>query len=121
PDALSALDRAVASRAIALFAIEMAKARAVAEAERRLRGDFFESLAGGKLSTPEATRGLARFGIGGDARVAVLSIEGGPTEQLAYAAEDVLSRADGGFLISRNATGIHVLVTEASLGELARH
>ncbi len=120
PEALTALDRAVASRAIALFAIEMAKSRAVAEAERRLRGDFFESLASGKLSAKEATRGLARFGIGADARVAVLSFEGGPPERLAWTAEDLLSRGSGGFLISQHPKGIHVLVTEGATGELGR-
>ena len=120
PDALSNLDRAVASRAIALFAIEMAKARAVADAERRLRGDFFESLAGGRLAQQEAARGLARFGIGADVNVAVLSFEGGSPEQLAYAAEDVLSRGEGGFLISQNADGVHVLVTAAAARELDR-
>src|SRR5205807_2292156 len=91
PEALTTLDRAVASRAIALFAIEMAKARAVAEAERRLRGDFFHSIASGDLTAQETARGLTRFGIRPGARVAVLSFEGGDPEQLAHGAEDLLS------------------------------
>jgi purine catabolism regulator len=118
PDALAQLDRAVASRALALFAIETAKARAVAEAERRLRGDFFESLASGQLTPQEATKELARFGLKGEARV--LSLEGGAPEDLARAAEDVLSRVDGGFLISQHANGAHALVAEPVAAELDR-
>ncbi len=118
PDPLAQLDRAVASRALALFAIEMAKARAVAEAERRLRGDFFESLAGGQLTQPEAVKGLARFGLRGETRV--ISLEGGEADVLAQAAEDVLSRVDGGFLISQHASGVHALVAEPATLELDR-
>jgi len=47
PDAPSQLDRIVAGHALSLFAIELAKSRAVAEAERRLQGDFFDALASG--------------------------------------------------------------------------
>jgi PucR family transcriptional regulator, purine catabolism regulatory protein len=118
PDSLAQLDRAVASRALALFAIEMAKARAVAEAERRLRGDFFDSLVGGKLTPQEAVRGLAKFGLKGEARV--ISLEGGAPEHLSRAAEDVLSRIDGGFLISQHAEGVHALVAEPATVELDR-
>ena len=118
PGPLAQLDRAVASRALALFAIETAKARAVAEAERRLRGDFFESLAGGQLTEQEAVKGLARFGLRGEARV--ISLEGGEPEALSQAAEDVLSRIDGGFLISQHATGVHALVAEPAAQELDR-
>jgi purine catabolism regulator len=120
PEALTQLDRAVASRALALFAIETAKSRAVADAERRMRGDFFESLANGKLSASEATKGLARFGLKAGVRIAVLSLEGGQRDPLARAAEDVFSRADGGFLISQSGTAVHALVGEAVTGDLDR-
>ena len=46
----SQLDRIVAGHALSLFAIELAKSRAVAEAERRLQGDFFDELARGRAS-----------------------------------------------------------------------
>jgi DNA-binding PucR family transcriptional regulator len=118
PDPLAQIDRAVASRALALFAIETAKARAVAEAERRLRGDFFDSLAVGQVAGAEAVKGLARFGLKGELRV--LSLEGGDPEALARAAEDVLSRIDGGFLISPHAGGVHALVAEPATSELDR-
>jgi purine catabolism regulator len=110
PDALTQLDHIVAGHALSLFAIELAKSRAVAEAERRLQGDFFESLMHGSLPPSEAARGLARFGFGKDARVAVVSFEAGQAEELAWAAEDLVSRSGGGFLISPSAGGAHVLL-----------
>jgi PucR family transcriptional regulator, purine catabolism regulatory protein len=113
PDVLSPLDRIVAGHALSLFAIELAKSRAVAEAERRLQGDFFDSLAGGTLPPQEVVRGLQRFGFDRDAPLVVAAVEGGNgrlPDELAYAAEDHLSRAGGAYLISRTEGGIHVLL-----------
>jgi purine catabolism regulator len=111
PDAPTQFDRIVAAHALSLFAIELAKSRAVAEAERRLQGDFFDALAAGGVPSQEAARGLARFGFGRDDRVVVIGIEGGddPSE-LAYACEDVLSRDARPYLISRHDAGVHVLL-----------
>ena len=47
--ALAPLDRIVAGHALSLFAIELAKSRAVAEAERRLQGDLFDACRKGDL------------------------------------------------------------------------
>ncbi len=71
PEALTQFDRIVAGHALSLVAIELAKARAVAEAERRLQGDFFDSLVRGDVAAPDASRELARFGFakGGDVQV----------------------------------------------------
>ena len=127
PEQPSHFDRIVAGHALSLFAIELAKTRAVADAQRRLQGDFFDRLAEGALSAAEATRGLARFGFERDARVQVVAIE--PTEedvdldQLSLAATDQLSRAEGGFLVSAHAGGIHVLLPAdpaRDLGDLAK-
>jgi purine catabolism regulator len=74
PEQPSQLDRIVAGHALGLFAIELAKSRAVAEAQRKLRGDFFDELAGG-IGAADAARGLARFGLAADARLLVLAIE----------------------------------------------
>jgi purine catabolism regulator len=112
PDSPTQLDRIVTAHALSLFAIELAKSRAVAEAERRLQGDFFDALAAGAMPAAEMARGLARFGFGKAANVVVLSLEGGEPGDLAYAAEDELSRADAAYLISRHDGGVHVLVTE---------
>jgi purine catabolism regulator len=108
---LSQVDRIVVGHALSLFAIELAKSRAVAEAERRLQGDFFDSLAAGSLAPGEVTRGLSRFGFPKDQPVVVasLEVEGDPSG-LAYAAEDHLSRGGGAFLISPTERGVHVLL-----------
>jgi purine catabolism regulator len=115
-EAPSQFDRIVVAHALSLFAIELAKSRAVAEAERRLQGDFFGALAAGALPAGEISRGLARFGFARQTRVVVLSLEGDAAgadqTELAYAAEDELSRADAAYLISRHDAGVHVLVAE---------
>lgn len=112
PGSLSQVDRIVAGHALSLFAIELAKSRAVAEAERRLQGDFFGALAEGTLPTTEVWRGLTRFGFARDARVVVVCLEGGRPGDLAYAVEDYLSRTGRAYLISSNDTGVHVLLPE---------
>ncbi len=109
-EALTQIDRIVAGHALSLFAIELAKSRAVADAERRLQGDLFDTLGSGSLSAAEAVRGLTRFGFAKDARVMVVSLEGEASEELAYAAEDHLSRTSGAYLISRHEGGIHALL-----------
>lgn len=111
PESLSQFDRIVAGHALSLFAIELAKSRAVAEAERRLQGDFFDALAAGTLTPQQRTRGLQRFGFTRDGAVLVAALEGGASpEELAYAAEDHLSRRGAPYLISRNERGVHVLL-----------
>jgi DNA-binding PucR family transcriptional regulator len=116
--ALTQLDRIVAGHALSLFAIELAKSRAVAEAERRLQGDFFDSLSAGSLGPSEATRGLSRFGFDRDGPVQVLSVEGGELDRLAYATEDLLSRSGAPYLISPHAAGVHVLVPDGGVSDL---
>jgi purine catabolism regulator len=114
PKALAQLDRIVSGHALSLFAIELSKSRAVAEAERRLRGDFFDALVSGRTTASEALRGLSRFGFGREATVQVLSLEGPDPAELAYAAEDVLSRGGAAYLISPHDGGVHVLVPAGS-------
>ncbi|MGH2631620.1 MAG: PucR family transcriptional regulator [Actinomycetota bacterium] len=110
----SQLDRIVAGHALSLFAIELAKSRAVADAQRRLQGDFFGELAAGTLSAGDATRGLARFGFAKRADVVVLSLEaaGSPIEPeaLADSVTDDRSRKGGGFLASAHDAGVHLLL-----------
>jgi purine catabolism regulator len=126
PEQPSQLDRIVAGHALSLFAIELAKSRAVAEAQRALQGDFFDELAGG-IGAAEASRGLVRFGLAADARLVVVAIEAIDAEavdpdELALVATDHLSRGDGGYLVSTQAGGIHVLLEEADRdpGELPK-
>src|SRR4051794_18424046 len=116
------LDRIVAGHALSLFAIELAKSRAVAEAERRLQGDFFDELARGELAPTDASRGLARFGFARDATVFVAAIESaGPSiapGALALAATDHCSRREGGFVISGLGDGISMLLPADVAAEL---
>jgi purine catabolism regulator len=119
PEQLSQLDRIVAGHALSLFAIELAKSRAVAEAQRRLQGDFFDRLCGGELTGADARRGLARFGFEREADVMVVTLEGGDPETLALALTDERSRAGGGFLVSAHPDGAHLLLAADPAPELA--
>jgi purine catabolism regulator len=118
PEQPGSIDRIVAGHALSLFAIELAKTRAVADTERRLQGDFFDQLARGGLDAAETTRGLARFGFVRDAPVVAIAIEAfeppdGPSrlgDELAAAATDLRSREVGGFLVSAAEGGVQLLV-----------
>jgi purine catabolism regulator len=108
---MSQVDRIVCGHALSLFAIELAKSRAVAEAEHRLQGDLFDALAGGGLPAAEVGRGLARFGFPRDGLVVVIALETtGDAAALAYAVEDRLSRAGGPFLVSNGDREVDLLV-----------
>jgi purine catabolism regulator len=113
-DQPSQFDRIVAGHALSLFAIELAKSRAVADAQRRLQGDFFDDLSGGALSGPDAARGLTRFGFDKDGQVMVLSLEpidaGLDSDELADGVTDDRSRHGGGFLASAHGSGVHLLL-----------
>ncbi len=110
PEQPSQLDRIVAGHALSLFAIELAKSRAVADAQRRLQGDFFDELARGSIPAADAGRGLVRFGFDREAAVVVVAIEGGDPEPLAQVLTDERSRAGGGFLASAFEEGVHLLL-----------
>ncbi|HEY8018204.1 MAG TPA: PucR family transcriptional regulator ligand-binding domain-containing protein [Actinomycetota bacterium] len=114
PDQPTQVDRIVAGHALSLLAIELAKSRAVADAERRLQGDFLDELASGDLSAAEAGRGLARFGFSRESPVMVIALEAAAApfdpDLTAQAATDLLSRGDGGFLVSAHADVVHLLV-----------
>ncbi len=123
PEQPSHLDRIVAGHALSLFAIEMTKSRAVADAQQRLQGDFFGQLARGEVGAGDIARGLTRFGFERDAEVIVVSFEGGDPEALAHGLTDERSRAGGGFLVSAHSEGVHLLVPTVppiDLAELVR-
>ena len=120
-ESLGQLDRVVSGHALSLLAIELDKSRAVADAERRLRGDFLDSLARGGLSARELSRGLRRFGLPGDADVEVVALEAEvPADQLAWAVEDVLSRGESGFLTAPRDDVVYVLVPADGDGRVER-
>jgi purine catabolism regulator len=126
PEQPTQLDRIVAGHALSLFAIELAKSRAVADAQRKLQGDFFDELVGG-IGAADAARGLARFGFERGATFVVVALEAidpgaVDPQELALATTDHLSRAGGGYLVSANAGGVSVLVPAdgEDLGELSK-
>ena len=109
-ESLGQFDRIVAAHALSLLAIELDKSKAVAEAERRSKGDFLDALVRGTLSRREAARGLRRFGLD-DGQVEVVALAGSvPTEDLAWAVEDELSRRTGGFLAAPRDDAVYVLL-----------
>jgi PucR family transcriptional regulator, purine catabolism regulatory protein len=109
--ALTQFDRLVSSHALSLLAVELDKTRALADAERRLKGDFLDSLIDGTLTPSEAARGLRRFGLEPGDEVAVVALRSTvPVEDLAWAVEDVLSRGDGGFLTAPRDAELLVVV-----------
>ena len=126
PEQPTQLDRIVAGHALSLFAIELAKSRAVAEAQRKLQGDFFDELAGG-IGAADAARELVRFGFDRDATLVAVAIEAvDPAaidpQGLALAATDHFSRTDGGYLVSAQPGGVSLLRPAGAddLGELAK-
>src|SRR5437870_11286870 len=73
---LTQFDRIVSSHALALLALELAKARAVSEAERRLKGDVLEQVLAGSLPQAEARRTLERMGFDLSRPLAVVAMTG---------------------------------------------
>ena len=128
PEQLSQIDRIVAGHALSLFAIELAKSRAVADAQRRLQGDFFDELARGGLTNADAGRGLARFGFdagrGGARRLARNGRVRRPIRRRwRWPSTDDRSRAGGGFLASAHDDGVHLLLPaepEVDLAEVTK-
>ena len=99
--ALSQFDRIVSSHALALLALEMAKARAVSDTERRLRGDILDQLLRGPAGLRESRQALRRFGFDLGQPVLVVAVSGpDPNESLARACEAVLAELTGAYLVS---------------------
>jgi purine catabolism regulator len=98
---LTQFDRIVSSHALALLALELAKARAVSEAERRLKGDLLDQILRGVLAPGEARLGLERLGFDLSRPLAATVFSGTePVQSLSLACEEVLSHAAGPFLAS---------------------
>ena len=114
PQQPTQVDRIVAGHALSLFAIELAKSRAIADAQRRLQGDFFQELVRGGITAAEASRGLTRFGFVRDAALQVVAIEanddGLDPDLLVNALTDLRSREGQGFLVSGHDHGVYLLV-----------
>jgi purine catabolism regulator len=100
-DAISQFDRIVSSHALSLLALELSKARAVSEAERRLKGDLLDQLVTGAMQGRDARRALERFGFDPNTPVTVIAFSGAePPEDLALICDEVLARGSNAFLTS---------------------
>lgn len=116
--ALSPFDRIVAGHALSLLAIELGKERAVADAQRRLQGDLFQELVAGTVAPATATKTLGRFGFPAQAPVVVLVAEtaeradmtAGIAKDIAWAAEDHLSRGGQAYLVSPAAESVRLMI-----------
>lgn len=77
-------DRSVAERSAAACALEMAKAKAVSEAEKRVRGSFVDAMLAGSLTPLEATRWARRNKYDPDGRHAAIVAEWAQKEHPTY-------------------------------------
>jgi purine catabolism regulator len=100
-NAITQFDRIVSSHALSLLSLELAKARAISEAERRLRGDLLDQLITGAVQGSDAGRALERFGFDPNLPVAVVAFAGiEPPVDLALICDEVLARESRAFLTS---------------------
>ena len=83
-DTLEQFDRSMAEQSAAACALEMAKAKAVSEAEKRVRGGFVEGLLAGSLSPLEAIRWAKRDKYNPDGRHAVIVADWAKKEHPSY-------------------------------------
>jgi purine catabolism regulator len=83
-DALGLFDRAAAERSAAACALEMAKAKTVSEAEKRVRGTFVDALLAGSLTPQEAARSARRNGYNPDGRHAAVVVDWAKKEHPTY-------------------------------------
>jgi DNA-binding PucR family transcriptional regulator len=100
-DALSPFDRIVFSHALSLLSLELDKARAVTETERRLKGDVLDQLLAGSARPADARHLLERVGFDLSRPVMAVAVAGGgEQERLVQALEEALVRLPGAFLLS---------------------
>lgn len=97
-EALTQFDRIVSSHALSLLALELSKARAVSETERRLKGDVLDQMLRGALGPEESRRAMERLGfdlgepVGAVALAPAGPIDAASPEGLARLCEEVLAR-----------------------------
>ncbi len=82
--ALGMFDRSAAERSAAACALEMAKAKAVSEAEKRVRGSFVDALLAGNLTPQEAASWARRNHYDPDGRHAAVVVEWAKKEHPSY-------------------------------------
>lgn len=83
-DAIRLFDRSAAEKSAAACALEMAKVKAVSEAEKRVRGNFVDALLAGSLTPPEAVRWAKRNRYDPDGRHAAIIVDWSKKEHPSY-------------------------------------
>lgn len=110
------LDHTVAAHAVHLLAIELDKSRAVADAERRLKGDLLDALIEGGMGVGDAAAKLRRFGFDPGAQVAVVAAAAPvATTELVWALEEYFSPLRRGFLLSPHEDAVLALLDPAAV------
>ena len=116
---LSEVDHSIAGHAVHLLAIELDKSRAVADAERRLKGDLLDALIEGGLGVGDAAARLRRFGFDPGAQVAVVAaavpVAPPVTTELVWALEEHFAPLGRSYLLSPHEDAVLVLVDPAVL------
>jgi purine catabolism regulator len=82
--AIEPFDRNIAEQGAAACALEMAKAKAISEAEKRVRGGFVEGLLAGSLSADEAMRWAQRDRYNPEGKHAVIVVDWAKPEHPSY-------------------------------------
>lgn len=119
-DALAQFDRIVASHALALLALELAKERAITDTERRLKGDLLEKILSGELAGRAAEEALERIGFDLARPVAAIAMAGSSATDVASAAEEAWrSVRRGPFLSAAREDVVFALVQADGDGLLA--
>jgi purine catabolism regulator len=117
---LTQFDRIVSSHALALLALELVKARAVSDAERKLKGDLLDQILRQTLAPAEARQAMERLGFDLARPVAVAVFAGTESpDRLAMACEEVLARHAGAFLASPRDDLVIAVLQPKSPGFLA--
>lgn len=104
-------DRSAAERSATACALEMAKAKAVSEAEKRVRGSFVDALLAGTLSPQEASSWARRNKYNPDGRHTAIVAEWARKEHPTYRRLETLVHG----LHSRFAQGVLVQAREAEV------
>ena len=119
-DVLTQFDRIVSSHALALLALELAKQRAVSDAERRLKGDLLDQILKGTLAPGEGRQAMERLGFDLARPVAAALFAGTESpETLATACEEVLARQTTAFLALPRADVVIAVLQPEGPGFLA--
>lgn len=113
-ETLTPFDRAATEQSAAACALEMAKAKAVSEAEKRVRGTFVDALLAGTLTPPEAASWAKRNRYDPEGRHAAIVVDWGKKthpshRRLETLVREVTHRHEQGALVQARENEIVVL------------